>query len=219
MLELPLGSHTRAGAGSLAPDAAGVADLIARRARAAWPARTSRWSATTPAGARAAGGRAPPVADLAARPDAVRRAGGVSAGAVQADVRPGSVPAAAVGVPAAAAVHSRAATADRVRLADQARRCRAPRRAGARRPCGTARSCATARHSRGVLARRALDVAPKLRSFQGEVVMLWPPEDPLLPLRAGRAGRGPVRRRALIEVEDSYCFVPVDRPDALAAVL
>ena len=64
-----------------------------------------------------------------------------------------------------------------------------------------------------------LDVAPKLRSFQGEVVVLWPPEDPCFPISLGERVTALFDDARLIEVEDSYCFVPVDRPDALAAVL
>jgi pimeloyl-ACP methyl ester carboxylesterase len=64
-----------------------------------------------------------------------------------------------------------------------------------------------------------LDVAPRLRAFGGEVVILWPPEDPCFPIALGERLAALFADARLIEVEDSYCFVPVDRPDALAAVL
>jgi pimeloyl-ACP methyl ester carboxylesterase len=64
-----------------------------------------------------------------------------------------------------------------------------------------------------------LDVAPLLRSFQGSVVVLWPPEDPCFPIALGERVAALFDDARLIEVEDSYCFVPVDRPDALAAAL
>jgi pimeloyl-ACP methyl ester carboxylesterase len=64
-----------------------------------------------------------------------------------------------------------------------------------------------------------LDVAPRLRAFRGEVVVLWPPEDPCFPIALGERVAALFDRGRLVEVEDSYCFVPVDRPDALAAVL
>ena len=49
--------------------------------------------------------------------------------------------------------------------------------------------------------------------------MLWPPEDPCFPFALGERVAALFDDARLIEVEDSYCFVPVDRPDALAAVL
>jgi pimeloyl-ACP methyl ester carboxylesterase len=64
-----------------------------------------------------------------------------------------------------------------------------------------------------------LDVAPKLRSFKGRVTVLWPPEDPCFPFALGERVTKLFDDAELIEVEDSYCFVPVDRPDVLAAVL
>ena len=64
-----------------------------------------------------------------------------------------------------------------------------------------------------------LDVAPLLRSFKGSVMVLWPPEDPCFPISLGERVTALFDDARLIEVEDSYCFVPVDRPDALAAVL
>jgi pimeloyl-ACP methyl ester carboxylesterase len=64
-----------------------------------------------------------------------------------------------------------------------------------------------------------LDVAPKLRSFDGPVTVLWPPEDPCFPFALGERLAALFDHAELIEVEDSYCFVPVDRPDVLAAVL
>ncbi len=64
-----------------------------------------------------------------------------------------------------------------------------------------------------------LDVAPRLRTFPGEVVVLWPPEDPCFPIALGERLAALFDDARLIEVEDSYCFVPVDRPDVLASVL
>ena len=64
-----------------------------------------------------------------------------------------------------------------------------------------------------------LDVAPKLRSFDAPVTVLWPPEDPCFPFALGERLTALFDHAELIEVEDSYCFVPVDRPDVLASVL
>ena len=73
-----------------------------------------------------------------------------------------------------------------------------------------------ARHAEaGVL----LDAAPKLRSFDGEVVIAWPPEDKCFPLSLGRRLAALFRDALFVEVEDSYSFVACDRPDALAPLI
>lgn len=64
-----------------------------------------------------------------------------------------------------------------------------------------------------------LDAAPKLRSFEGEVVIAWPPEDRCFPLSLGRRLAAQFRDATFVEVEDSYTFVPVDRPDVLAPLI
>ena len=180
----------RAGAGSLAPTPVGRRRLDRRELERRGLSDVTLVGSDTGGMLAAAGRRAPPGADLAARADAVRRAGGLPAGAVQADVRAGALPTADVCVPAAPAVRARAAAADRVRVADQAGDRASCSRAGARRPCATARSCATPRTSpRHVDPGVLLDAAPKLRSFEGEVVIAWPPEDPCFPLSLGGGSR------------------------------
>jgi pimeloyl-ACP methyl ester carboxylesterase len=64
-----------------------------------------------------------------------------------------------------------------------------------------------------------LDVAPRLRSFGGEVVIAWPPEDRCFPVELGRRLAAQFRAATFVEIADSYSFVAVDRPDALAALL
>lgn len=64
-----------------------------------------------------------------------------------------------------------------------------------------------------------LDAAPKLRDFDGEVVIAWPPEDRCFPIALGRRLAAQFRDATFVEIEDSYSFVPVDRPDALAPLI
>jgi pimeloyl-ACP methyl ester carboxylesterase len=64
-----------------------------------------------------------------------------------------------------------------------------------------------------------LDAAPKLRDFDGEVVIAWPPEDRCFPLSLGRRLAAQFRDARFVEVEDSYSFVPCDRPDVLAPLI
>ena len=56
-------------------------------------------------------------------------------------------------------------------------------------------------------------------SFEGEVVFAWGAEDRCFPVELGRRLAAQFRDARFVEVEDSYAFVPIDRPDALAALL
>jgi pimeloyl-ACP methyl ester carboxylesterase len=76
-----------------------------------------------------------------------------------------------------------------------------------------------AHFARHVSPSITLDVAPRLRSFEGEVVLAWPPEDRCFPLELGRRLAAQFRSARLVEVEDSYSFVAVDRPDLLASLI
>ena len=64
-----------------------------------------------------------------------------------------------------------------------------------------------------------LDAAPKLRAFEGEVVIAWPPEDRCFPISLGRRLAASFSNARLVGIEDSYSFVPLDQPAALAALL
>src|SRR4051794_5678775 len=68
---------------------------------------------------------------------------------------------------------------------------------------------------RGVL----LDAAPRLRAFDGEVMIAWPPGDRCFPIALGRRLAAQFRDARFVEIEDSYSFVPLDQPAALAALL
>src|SRR3954451_1682445 len=67
--------------------------------------------------------------------------------------------------------------------------------------------------------RLLLDAAPRLRSFAGDVVIAWPPEDRCFPISLGRRLAAQFREPTFVEVDDSYSFVPVDRPDVLAPLI
>jgi pimeloyl-ACP methyl ester carboxylesterase len=64
-----------------------------------------------------------------------------------------------------------------------------------------------------------LDAAPKLRSFDGEVIFAWPPEDRCFKVELGRRLAAQFRSARFVEIDDSYSFVPIDRPDALAPLI
>jgi pimeloyl-ACP methyl ester carboxylesterase len=72
---------------------------------------------------------------------------------------------------------------------------------------------------RHVHPRITLDVAPLLSRFEGEVVVAWPPEDKCFPIELGRRLAAQFRAARFVEVADSYSFVPIDRPDALAPLI
>jgi pimeloyl-ACP methyl ester carboxylesterase len=64
-----------------------------------------------------------------------------------------------------------------------------------------------------------LDAAPKLGAFAGEVVFAWAAEDRVFPVELGRRLAAQFRAATFVEIPDSYSFVPVDRPDALAPLI
>jgi pimeloyl-ACP methyl ester carboxylesterase len=76
-----------------------------------------------------------------------------------------------------------------------------------------------AHFARHVSPSITLDVAPRLGSFSGEVVVAWPPEDRCFPVELGRRLAAQFRSARFVEVDDSYSFVSVDRPDLLASLI
>jgi pimeloyl-ACP methyl ester carboxylesterase len=64
-----------------------------------------------------------------------------------------------------------------------------------------------------------LDAAPRLRSFEGEVVLGWAVEDRCFKVELGRRLAAQFRSARFVEIDDSYSFVPIDRPDALAPLI
>ena len=64
-----------------------------------------------------------------------------------------------------------------------------------------------------------LDAAPRLSSFSGEVVLGWGADDRCFPVSLGRRLAAQFRDARFVEIPDSYAFVPIDRPDALAPLI
>ena len=76
-----------------------------------------------------------------------------------------------------------------------------------------------AHFARHVSPSITLDVAPRLRSFNGSVILAWPPEDRCFPIDLGRRLAAQFSDARLVEVDDSYSFVAVDRPDVVASLI
>ena len=64
-----------------------------------------------------------------------------------------------------------------------------------------------------------LDAAPRLSRFDGEVVFGWGADDRCFPVELGRRLAAQFRDARFVEIPDSYAFVPIDRPDALAPLI
>jgi pimeloyl-ACP methyl ester carboxylesterase len=64
-----------------------------------------------------------------------------------------------------------------------------------------------------------LDAAPRLRHFDGEAIFCWPSADRCFPVELGRRLAAQFRHPRFVEIDDSYSFVPIDRPDALAPLV
>jgi pimeloyl-ACP methyl ester carboxylesterase len=69
---------------------------------------------------------------------------------------------------------------------------------------------------RGIHKRHTLEAADRLPGWGGRAVVVWARDDRVFPLDHGRRLAG-LLSAELVEVEDSYSFVPEDRPDAVAA--
>ncbi len=64
-----------------------------------------------------------------------------------------------------------------------------------------------------------LDAAPRLSAFPGEVVLAWGADDRCFPVSLGRRLAAQFPDARFVEIPDSYAFVPIDRPDALAPLI
>jgi pimeloyl-ACP methyl ester carboxylesterase len=64
-----------------------------------------------------------------------------------------------------------------------------------------------------------LDAAPRLSAFPGEVVFGWGADDRCFDVSLGRRLAAQFRDARFVEIPDSYAFVPIDRPDALAPLI
>lgn len=66
---------------------------------------------------------------------------------------------------------------------------------------------------RGVLS----EAAEGLRSFDRPALVVWAREDRVMPLEHGRRLAALLPQGRLVELDDCYTLIPLDRPDALAA--
>ncbi|GAA3579343.1 alpha/beta fold hydrolase [Amycolatopsis ultiminotia] len=64
--------------------------------------------------------------------------------------------------------------------------------------------------------RHTLAAALRLRRFERPVLLAWPPEDKLFPISLAHRLADALPHAELVEVADSYTFVPEDQPAALA---
>ncbi|MFF0146372.1 pimeloyl-ACP methyl ester carboxylesterase [Amycolatopsis sulphurea] len=69
---------------------------------------------------------------------------------------------------------------------------------------------------RSVHPRHTLAAAERLRTFDRPVLLVWPPEEKLFPISLAHRLAELLPHAELVEVPDSYTFVPEDQPDVLA---
>jgi pimeloyl-ACP methyl ester carboxylesterase len=72
---------------------------------------------------------------------------------------------------------------------------------------------------RGIDSRYTIDAAEKLKSFDRPVLLAWAVEDKLFPLEHARRFAADVPDGTLVEIHDSYSFVPEDQPERLAEAI
>ncbi|HLY34854.1 MAG TPA: alpha/beta fold hydrolase [Jatrophihabitantaceae bacterium] len=76
-----------------------------------------------------------------------------------------------------------------------------------------------ARVLRGVDKRHTLAAAKSLPAFGKPVLLAWGREDRVFPLRYGEKLAALLPQATLVPVDESYAFVPEDRPDELARLV
>jgi pimeloyl-ACP methyl ester carboxylesterase len=64
-----------------------------------------------------------------------------------------------------------------------------------------------------------LDLADRMKSFDRPVLVVWAPEDKLMPREHGRRLVDLFPDARLVEIEDSYTLIPEDQPAAFAKVM
>jgi pimeloyl-ACP methyl ester carboxylesterase len=72
---------------------------------------------------------------------------------------------------------------------------------------------------RGIHSRYTIDAAEKLKSFDKPVLLAWAVEDKLFPIEHARRFASDVPDGTLVEIEDSYAFVPEDQPERVAEAI
>lgn len=76
-----------------------------------------------------------------------------------------------------------------------------------------------ARFLRGVHRRYTLAAAEKLPEFDRPVLLAWAEEDRLFPLSLAHRLAGVLPNARVVQIADSYTFVPEDQPDVLADLI
>ncbi len=61
-----------------------------------------------------------------------------------------------------------------------------------------------------------LEVAERLPSFDGPALVVWAPEDRVMPPEHGRRLAGLLPHARLVEISDSYTLIPLDQPGQFA---
>ena len=79
----------------------------------------------------------------------------------------------------------------------------------------------TVRVLRAIAADRGLlvDAAERLPAFDRPALVVWASEDRVMPPEHGRRLAELLPQGRLVEVDDSYTLIPLDRPEALAAAI
>jgi pimeloyl-ACP methyl ester carboxylesterase len=69
---------------------------------------------------------------------------------------------------------------------------------------------------RGISNRQTLEAAERLRQFDRPTLVAWAPEDRFFKLRFAERLVSDIPNARLVQIEDSFTFVPEDQPERLA---
>ncbi|MEN4445942.1 alpha/beta hydrolase [Mycobacterium sp. SM3041] len=76
-----------------------------------------------------------------------------------------------------------------------------------------------ARFLRGLSPAHLADRAPKLAEYRGPTLIVWPTEDRVFPASGARRLAEMIPDARLVNVDDSYSWIPEDQPEVLATLL
>jgi len=75
------------------------------------------------------------------------------------------------------------------------------------------------KYARSAETRQMVEACGRLRSFTRPALVVWAPEDRMMPPAHGRRLAEVLPDAELVEIEDSWTLIPEDQPGALAAAL
>lgn len=75
------------------------------------------------------------------------------------------------------------------------------------------------KYARSAQRPQMIEACARLRFFERPALVVWAPEDRMMPREHGRRLAGLLQHGELVEIPDSYTLVPEDQPAKLATAI